>query len=191
MWTSLLVCGVRPGFSSPRAHVGVCCARVCDPVCCALACGYLEVSADVDSACGSGFTISCLMEPCINSADSIAVGGRSFCLPCLFWPRATFYSLWDAFEHFKWSLISFNSGHIIIEIKRLLTFLHLKIGCFYPQSDHSNYFGLTYFLARELSWLLEDFQNFTVWIRNFQNFTVWIRISIDTCSFLMPRRFKK
>lgn len=65
-------------------------ARVSDPVCCALACGYLEVSADVVSACGSGFTIFRLIETCIHLADSSLHSRRenffssSFYLFCLF-----------------------------------------------------------------------------------------------------------
>lgn len=80
MWTSLLVCRTRLCFQL-HTHIRWCVLQwVSDPVCCALACGYLEVSADVVSACGSGFTIFCLMETCINLADSFTVGGRSFCL---------------------------------------------------------------------------------------------------------------
>lgn len=49
---------------SPHKHT-CCCTHAhvaqCDPVCGALASGYLEVSGDVVSACGSGFIIFGLM----------------------------------------------------------------------------------------------------------------------------------
>lgn len=67
-------------LSSPYTHFGVyvhVLERVSDPVCCALACGYLEVSADVVSACGSGFTIFCLIEICIHLVDSSTVRRKS------------------------------------------------------------------------------------------------------------------
>lgn len=86
MWPSLLVQN-EGVLSSPYTHIGVhACVlqRVSDPVCCALACGYLEVSADMVSACGSGFTIFCLTETCINLAESFTVRERSFCLSSTF-----------------------------------------------------------------------------------------------------------
>lgn len=45
----------------------------------ALASGYLEVSDDVVSACGSGFILFGLTGSCINFSDSFTVGEKSFC----------------------------------------------------------------------------------------------------------------
>lgn len=89
---SVLACGHlcagvqnESALSSPYTYALVCVLeRVSDPVCCALACGYLEVSADVVAACGSGFTIFCLIETCIHLADSSAVKVSVFFLPFLF-----------------------------------------------------------------------------------------------------------
>lgn len=82
MWTSLLVVRRNSALLSPLKHTR-CCAHMhvaqCDPVCGALASGYLEVSGDVASACGSGFIVFGLMGTCINFADSVAVRGKSFC----------------------------------------------------------------------------------------------------------------
>lgn len=51
----------------------------------ALASGYLEVSGDVVSACGSGFILFGLTGTCINFSDSFTVGEKSFCgLFCFF-----------------------------------------------------------------------------------------------------------
>lgn len=92
-------------LSSAYTHSGVCVfvlERVSDPVCCALACGYLEVSADVVSACGSGFTIFCLIETCIHLTDSSTVRGRSFCLLSTFFLSVHSYLftvLGETFEH--------------------------------------------------------------------------------------------
>lgn len=74
MWTSLLVVRERRALLSPHMHVAQ-----CDPVSGALASGYLEVSGDVVSACGSGFIIFGLMGTCISFADSFAGRGKSFC----------------------------------------------------------------------------------------------------------------
>lgn len=74
-------------FKSIHTHVGVYCREQVTLCAVALACGFLEVRADVVSACGSGFTIFCLMETCINLADSFTVGWRTlsyFYLSCLF-----------------------------------------------------------------------------------------------------------
>lgn len=82
MWTSLLVVQKNTALSSPHKHTSSCVhthVAQCDPVCGALASGYLEVSRDAVSACGSGFIVSGLMGTCINLADSFAVRRKSFC----------------------------------------------------------------------------------------------------------------
>lgn len=95
MWTSLcwcaeLECAFKSWFEHTHCCVCVCVLeRLSDPVCCSLACGYLEVSADVVSACGSGFTIFSRIESCIHLADSSTARGRSFCLLSPFWCSLT------------------------------------------------------------------------------------------------------
>lgn len=83
-----------PAIQYTHRCVCVCCREWV--TLCALACGYLEVSADVVSACGSGFTILCLIETCIHLADSSTVRGRSFCLFCTLFCAFTnnFYNFW-------------------------------------------------------------------------------------------------
>lgn len=95
-----LCAGVQNEGVHIHTHIGVyvhVLERVSDPVCCALACGYLEVSADVVSACGSGFTIFCLIETCIHLADSSTVRRKSllstFCSPVTFKVRGIFERL--------------------------------------------------------------------------------------------------
>ena len=91
MWTSLCWCAEREdAFKSWRRVHKLKCVCVCvlerasDPVCCSLACGYLEVSVDVVSACRSGFNIFGLIKSWVHLADSATVGGRSFSLPSTF-----------------------------------------------------------------------------------------------------------
>lgn len=100
-WTSPCWCAERVCvLSSPAARYAywrVCVLqRLSDPVCCSLACGYLEVSADVVSACRSGFTILSLLESCIHLADSSSVWGRGSCLPSTVCSPITFpKSIWE------------------------------------------------------------------------------------------------
>lgn len=65
---------VHTNIHAVDLHVGQ-----CDPVCGALASGYLEVSGDVVSACWSGFIIFSLIRPCINLAEDFTVRGKSLC----------------------------------------------------------------------------------------------------------------
>lgn len=133
------------------AHTSCVLERVSDPVFCSLACGYLEVRADVVSACGSGFTISSLIESCIHLADSQR---EKFLSPfyLFLFVHQELLQILVTFKNEKLCILHMWGAHFYCERARNKT-LHFpvdlpcaEVAVFNPRIDCCYHFDLCYFM---------------------------------------------